>query len=42
MAYLGEPEASLRAAGQIEDPGPKIGKRVKATIGTVRQAEIEG
>lgn len=27
----------LRATGQLEDTAPRLGKRVKATIGTVRQ-----
>jgi len=45
MAYLSELEASLRATGQLEDQAPQIGKRVKATVGTVRQSgdqRIEG
>jgi len=35
----------LRATGQLEDQAPQIGKRVKATVGTVRQSgdqRIEG
>ena len=35
-------EGELRATGQPEDPAPQIGKRVRATIGTVRQVGDRG
>ena len=35
-------EGGLRATGQLEDPAPQIGKRVRATIGTVRQVGDRG
>jgi len=38
-------EDGVRATGQLEDDSPKIGKRVRTTIGTVREIgdqKIEG